>query len=168
MSGKRRGRETVLDMVRTLAVVFAVVLPLWFFGQSSPSDSKDIRAVDPAPAYAAFVQDTRGPVPSGTPAGWTCTVRVYGDNGLLRVGYVHDDHYLEFSGARGTAFLPEATGQAAPTGTVDVGGVVWQDYRTADGHRSLVLTRGDITVLVGGVRETATDDELLELARSVR
>lgn len=167
MSGKKRGRETVLDMVRTLVVVFAVVLPLWFFGQSSPSDSKRIRPVDPAPAYAAFVQDTRGPVPSGTPAGWTPTVSTY-ENGLLRVGYVVGDHYLEVAGSRGTAFLEDLTGHGELSGTVPVNGVAWQDYRSADGHRSLVLTRGGVTVLVGGVRETASDTELVALAARVR
>lgn len=155
-------------MVLTLAVVFAVVLPLWFFGRSSPGDSKRIRPVDPSVAYTAFVRDTHGPVPSATPAGWVCTVRVYGEDGLLRVGYVDGDHYLEFAGSTGTAFLRDETGHAALSGTVPVNGVPWQDYRSADGHRSLVLTRGGVTVLVGGVRETATDAELLELARLVR
>ena len=167
MSGKKRGRETVLDMVRTLVLVFAVVVPLWFFGQSSPEDSKWIRAVDPSGAYAAFVQDTGGPVPSGTPDGWTCTVRVYDESGLLRVGYVVGDHYLEFSAARGTGFLADATGRGVPSGAVPVNGKAWTDYRSADGHRSLVLTRGEVTVLVGGVRETATDDQLLQLAARV-
>jgi hypothetical protein len=168
VTAKRRGRETALDMVRTLAVVFAVVVPLWFFGRSSPEDAKRIRPVDPSPAYAAFVRDTHGPVPSGTPAGWVCTVSTYGEDGLLRVGYVEGDHYLEVAGAKGTAFLADETGHGTVTGTVPVNGVLWQDYRSADGHRSLVLTRDGVTVLVGGVRETATDDQLLELARLVR
>ena len=168
MTAKRRGLETALDMVRTLLVVFAVVLPLWFFGRSSPGDSKRIRPVDPTAAYTAFVRDTHGPVPSSTPTGWTCTVRVYDEDGLLRVGYVEGDHYLEFAAAKGTAFLAEETGHGALVGTVPVNGVAWKDYRSADGHRSLVLTRAGVTVLVGGVRETATDDQLLELARLVR
>jgi hypothetical protein len=168
VTAKRRGRETALDMVRTLAVVFAVVVPLWFFGRSSPGDSKRIRPVDPSPAYTAFVRDTHGPVPSSTPAGWVCTVSAYGEDGLLRVGYVDGDHYLELAGAKGTAFLTDETGHGTLAGTVPVNGVAWQDYRSADGHRSLVLTRAGVTVLVGGVRETATDAELLELAALVR
>lgn len=161
----KRGRETALDMVRTLAVVFALVLPLWFFGRSSPGDEQAIRPLDPAPAYAAWVEDTGGPV-LRAPAGWTCTVRAY-DGGVLRVGYVHDDSYAELSGAKGSAFLAEATGQAAPQGTVSVNGVAWQDYRAASGAQSLVLTRGDVTVLVGGVRETASTAELVALAERV-
>ena len=168
MSGTKRGRETALDMVRTLAVVFLLVLPMWFFGRSSPGDAKRIRPVDPREAYAAFVQDTHGPVPSATPEGWTCTVRVYEAGGLLRVGYVHGDDYVEFAGALGTSFLDDETGKARPVGSVDVDGVTWQDYRSADDHQSLVLTRAGVTVLVGGVRENASLDELKALASLVR
>jgi len=169
MSSKRRGRETALDMVRTLAVVFALVVPMWFFGQASDEDERPIRAVDPTDAYAAFTQDTGGPVPSGTPAGWTPTVRdLTTVVGVTRVGYVRGDSYVEFVGGRGTAFLEEASGKGAQVGTVEVDGVAWQDYRAPEGAQSLVLRRGGVTVLVGGVRETATQEELLELARLVR
>jgi hypothetical protein len=163
----KRGRENVLDMVRSLAVVFLLVLPLWFFGQSSPSDSKRIRPVDPTEAFQAFVQDSHGPVPSGKPASWVTNVRAY-DGSVLRVGYVLGDHYLEYSGAVGTSFLDAATGKAKQVGTVDVAGTSWQDYRSADGHESLVRTVGRVTVLVGGVRENASLAELKTLAALVR
>ena len=168
MSTTKRGRETALDMVRTLAVIFALVIPMWFFGRSSPDDSKKIRPVDPREAYSSFVADTHGPVLAAAPAGWTCTVRASEAGGVLRVGYVHDDDYVEFSGARGTDFLPDATGHARRVGTVDVDGVTWQDYRDAKGHQSLVRNANGVTVLVGGVRETATQDELEAFASLVR
>ena len=167
MSPKKRGRETALDMVRTLVVVFAVVLPLWFFGQASPGDSKKIRPVDPRSAYTAFQQDTHGPVLSSTPGGWTCTVRDYTSGGVIRVGYVRGDSYAEFSGATGTSFLDVATGKATRVGTVDVDGTPWQSWENPAGKQSLVLTRGAVTVLVGGVRETATQAELVDFARLV-
>ncbi len=167
MSPKKRGRETALDMVRTLVVVFAVVLPLWFFGQASPGDSKKIRPVDPQGAYTAFQQDTHGLVLSSTPPGWTCTVRDYTTGGVIRVGYVHADAYLEFSGASGTSFLDVATGKATRAGTVDVDGTPWQSWENTSGAQSLVLSRGTVTVLVGGVRETATPAELVAFARLV-
>jgi hypothetical protein len=168
VSSTKRGRETALDMVRTLAVIFALVVPMWFFGQSSPGDSKRIRPVDPREAYSSCVADTHGPVLASTPAGWTCTVRVYESGGVLRVGYVREDSYVEFAGARGTDFLPEETGHASRVGTVDVDGVTWQDYRSADGHQSLVRSVNGVTVLVGGIRETASDDEVEGFARLVR
>ena len=164
---KKRGRESVLDMVRSLGVVFLLVIPLWFFGQSSPSDSKRIRPVDATEALHAFAQDSGGPVPASKPAGWVVNVARY-DSGILRVGYVLGDHYLEFSGARGPSFLEEETGKAKPVGTVDVEGVAWQNYRSADGHESLVRSVSGATVLVGGAREDATLDELKLLAATVR
>ena len=162
----KRGRESALDMVRSLAVVFLLVVPLWFFGQASPNDSKKIRPVDPDGALRAFVVDTGGPVPS-TPAGWVVNVRSY-DDGVIRVGYVVGEHYLEFSGARGAAFLDAATGKAKPGSAVDVDGVAWRAYVSADGHESLVHTVGKVTVLVGGIREDASLDELKTLAATVR
>ena len=169
MTQKKRGRENVLDMLRTLAVVFALVIPMWFFGRSGPGDEKHLRPVDPTEAYALFAQDTHGPVVARTPTGWTCTVRDLDTTpGVLRVGYVHGDHYVEFVGGTGTAFLDAATGKATPHGTVQVGAVAWRDYRSVDGAQSLVLTRGGVTVLVGGFRETATQAELVELALLIR
>ena len=163
----KRGRETATDMLRSLAVVLAVVVPLWFFGQASPSDSRRIRPVNPAAALAAFVQDTHGPVPSATPAGWVPNVAVEGA-GRVRVGYVLGEHYAEFAGGSGPGFLDDASGKATDSGSVDVQGVVWRDYRSADGQESLVRTVGMVTVLVGGVRENATRAELEALAAMVR
>jgi hypothetical protein len=125
----KRGRETVFDMVRSLAVVFLLVVPLWFFGQASPQDSKRIRAVDPSEALQEFVQST---------------------------------------GVVGTSFLAGATGRGKPVGTVDVAGVPWQDWRSQDGHESLVRTAGKVTVLVGGLREDASLEQLKALAATVR
>jgi hypothetical protein len=162
----KRGRETVFDMVRSLAVVFLLVVPLWFFGQASPQDSKRIRAVDPSEALQEFVQSTGGPVPT-TPAGWVVNVRAYSDD-VVRVGYVIGEHYTEFQGAVGTSFLAGATGRGKPVGTVDVAGVPWQDWRSQDGHESLVRTAGKVTVLVGGLREDASLEQLKALAATVR
>ena len=168
MTQKKRGRETTLDMVRTLAVVFAVVIPLWFFGQASPGDSKSIRPVDPTEAYAAFAADTHGPTLASTPAGWTCNFRGYSEDRVLRVGYVRGDSYLEVSGAKGTAFLEEETGKGKPVGTVQVGDTPWQSWENQAGAQSLVLTRDGVTVLVGGTRETATQEDLVAFAAALR
>jgi len=156
-------------MVRTLAIVFALVLPMYLFHQGGPGSRRHIRPVDPAEVYALAAKDFGAPVPSATPRGWTCTVRDTDTTpGVARVGYVVGDHYVEFVASTGDGFLLEATGKARPVGTVDVGGVAWQDYQNNDGAESLVLRRGTATVLVGGVRETATRAELQTLAAAVR
>ena len=162
----RRGRETALDMVRTLAVVFALVLPLWFFGQASPSDSKTIRPIDPTTTYTDFRADTGGPVPS-TPAGWTPNVQGY-EGGVARVGYVKDKHYLEWQASKGSDWVYDATGKGKQTGTVDVAGVTWQTWSDGSGSTSLVRSFGTVTELVGGVRQTGSLDDLRLFAAAIR
>ena len=153
-------------MLRTLGVVFALVVPLWFFAQASPGDSKAIRPVSDAEALSAFGQDTKAPVPS-TPPGWVVNVATY-DARVVRVGFVRKESYAEFTGGSGAGFLETYAGKGSVDGTVDVDGTPWQKYTTVDGHTSLLRQVGGVTVLVGGVRETATDAELEELAATVR
>ncbi len=162
----RRGRETALDMLRTLGVVFLLVIPLWFFGQASPSDSKAIRAIDPTPALQAFATDTGAPVAS-TPTGWTPNVATY-DGGVLRVGFVEGDSYAEFTAGSGPLFLETYAGKGSTDGTVDVGGASWQRYTSTDGHGSLVREVAGQTLLIGGLRETASEAQLVEIAATVR
>ncbi|MEO6205275.1 MAG: DUF4245 domain-containing protein [Mycobacteriales bacterium] len=162
----RRGRETALDMVRTLGVVFLLVIPLWFFGQASPGDSKAIRAIDPTEALRAFATDTGAPVAS-TPAGWTPNVATY-DGAVVRVGFVEGDSYAEFTGGTGPTFLEMYAGKGSADGTVDVGGASWQRYTSTDGHGSLLRQVGGQTLLIGGIRETATEAQLVEIAATVR
>jgi hypothetical protein len=158
----RRGRETALDMVRTLAVVFALVLPLWFFGRASPSDSKAIRPIDPTETYTDYRSATGGPAPS-TPTGWTPNVQSY-DGEVARVGYVRAKHYMEWQGSTGTTWVFDATGKGKQTGTVAVGGAVWQKWEDAAGHVSLVRSFGKTTSLVGGMRQVGSLDDLEQLA----
>lgn len=152
-------------MIRTLAVVFALVVPLWFFGQASPDDKKDIRPVDPSSTYSAFRQTTGGPTPT-TPSGWTPNVQAY-EGDIARVGFVRGDGYMEWQGSTGTDWLYDATGKGKRTGTVDVSGVEWQTWEDGDDHVSLVRTFDKATVLLGGVRETATLADLESLAATL-
>lgn len=163
-----RARQNALDMLRTLAVVFTIVLPLWFFGQASPGDSKRIRPIDPTAAYRAYTSSVKGPVPGPLPSGWVATVADSRTvEGVVRVGYVIGDHYLEWQGSSGTEFLSAATGEGRRTGSIDVAGVAWETWEDKDGALSLVLRRGSATVLVGGVRETASREEITQLAALV-
>ena len=165
-SKKRRGRETALDMVRTLAVVFALVIPLWFFGQASPKDSKTIRPVDPTETYRDFRSVTGGPVPA-TPAGWTPNVQAY-EGEVARVGYVKGKHYMEWQASTGTEWVYDATGRGKQTGSTDVGGVSWQTWSDGSGNLSLVRSFGKVTELVGGVRQTGSLSDLKVLAATIR
>ncbi len=162
---KRRGRETALDMVRTLLVVFALVIPLWFFGQASPSDSKRIRPIDASETYRDFHAVTGAPSPS-TPAGWVATVQAY-EGEVARVGYVKGEHYMEWQGGTGSDWVYDATGKGKKTGTLQVGTVSWDRWADGSGHVSLVRSYGKATELVGGLREDATEAELTDLAATI-
>ncbi len=153
-------------MLRTLGVVFALVIPLWFFARASPGDSKAIRPVSEAAALRAFADDTRAPVPTA-PAGWVVNVASY-DARIVRVGFVRKDSYAEFTGGSGAGFLETYAGKGSVDGTVDVNGTPWQKFTTVDGHTSLLRDVSGVTVLIGGIRETASDAELEELAATVR
>ena len=162
----RRGRETALDMLRTLAIVLAVVIPVWYFGQASPSDVKRIRPVDPSTALHDFVADTGAPVPTAPP-GWIVNVAT-GSRGQVRIGYVIGNHYTEFAGGSGEMFVQDATGKGQDRGPVVVDGITWRDYVSADGHQSLVRMAGRTALVVGGVREDVTLSQLKTLAAAVR
>ena len=166
---KRRGRETVFDMVRTLVVVFALVLPMYLFHQGGPDSRKHVRAVDPTEVFALASRDLGVPVVTAAPKGWTCTVRdTATTEGVARVGYVVGDHYVEWAAGKGEQFLLDQTGKADRVGTDVVSGTTWQLYRDDAGAESLVLQRRGATLVLGGVRETVTRAELETLAAAVR
>lgn len=166
---KRRGRESAADMIRSLGIVLLLVGSLWFFGQASPSDSKAVRRVDPREQLADFRHATPGvPVPTAVPHGWTTNVASY-DGAVLRVGYVVGrDGYLEFAAGSGPGFVADQTGSGAPAGTVDIVGTPWQRVRSSSGRESLVRVVRGHTLVVGGLREKASLQELQLLAALVR
>ena len=175
---RKRGRENVRDMVLSLALCVAVIVPVWFLGQPAPSDSKGLRVVDTAADVSAFRAAAPGvPVPGPLPAGWRPTSSTF-EGSQLRIGYVTpDDGYVEYAGqgaapapgaAVGGTFLREQTGRGTAGTTLAVGDRRFTVYSDREGHTSLVHERGVGTVVVGGLRETAEDDELAELAAALR
>jgi hypothetical protein len=170
---KKRGRESAGDMIRSLALVMLLVLAMWFFAQPPETDEAAIRPVDPAPELQAFERAVPGaPVLGALPEGWRATSsRLGNDPDRLNVGHVTPSvEYAEYAvttAPRADALL-ELVGSASPSGTVDVGGETWDRYDEADGSTSLVRTSGPVTVVVGTLRATASDEELLVLAGAVR
>ena len=171
--GKRtRGRETAADMIRSLGIVMLIVVALWFLAQPPDSDEATIRVVDPTSDVTAWTSAVPGaPVPTGLPQQWRPTSASY-ERGpdRLRIGHVTpSDQYAEFAASTGVAaeVVAELTGRAPRTGTVDVEGVAWDAYTEADGSLSLVRAFGDVTVVVGTLRATASAEELSVLAASV-
>ena len=168
---RKRGRETAGDMLRSMGLILLIVIPVWYLAQPPDSDEQAIRVVDPTADIRSYQQAAPGvPAPTGLAADWRSTSSTL-EPGRLRIGYVTpDDEYAEYASSTGPAdtFLPDISGQAQQVGTFDVGGVTWRQLRDRDDHTSLVREVAGATVVVGGVRETTTLEELRTLAASVR
>ena len=170
---RKRGRETAADMIRTLAVIMVLVVPMWFLAQPPDSDEQTLRAVDPAGDLAAFrAQVPQAPVPAALAEAWQPTSStLQRDPDALRVGYVTPEgDYAEYaaSTAERAEYLPEIAGeQASALDTVTVDGVAWEQLRDRDGSLSLVRSYGPVVVVVGSLRSTADLEELKALAASL-
>lgn len=162
---KSRGRESAGDMIRSLGLVLAIVGVVFFLAQTPKSNEKAIRVVDPTGDVRQFSQAAPTvPVPGPLP-GWRPTVADY-EGDVLRVGWVTPaGEYAEYAASSkpGPTFVKDFTGDVPQSGTVDIGGVTWAQYRDEDAL-SLVRTVGGATVVLGTLRDTATLDELKVLA----
>lgn len=170
---KKRGRESVLDMVRSLGLCLLVVVPIWYLAQPPSESEQRVRVVEQAPDIQTWRDSADpAPAPEQVPAGWQPTVSQYRpDPASLRLGWnVSSNRYVEFAATTGPSgpFVAELTGKELPDGSVDVDGTDWDRYVDDDGSVSLVRADNAGTVVVGTRRSSATDDELLALARSVR
>jgi hypothetical protein len=168
MAGRKRGREAAGDMVRSLGIVLAIVLFVWFFARPPHSDEKKVRVVDPTSDVRAFSDAVPGgAVPRTMPAGWRTTVSRYdSESQLLRVGWLTPaGHYAEYAAtSRPTkSFLADITGAASEAGVIDIDGTSWTQYPKGDAL-SLVHVFGTTTVVLGTLRDTATLAELRVLA----
>jgi Protein of unknown function (DUF4245) len=168
-----RGRETVGDMVRSLAVVLgvvAVVVLLTLRDDPSPKVS--------VVGYAQQLQETRHQAaydvlaPVGLGTGWKATsARGSTDGGATtwHLGFVTPDgHYaaIEQSDGPVQGFLDAHVDGARRAGSVTVSGVAWQ--RLDDGKpetRALVLRGDGVTTLVTG---SASFTELRRLAAALQ
>lgn len=168
---KKRGRETVTDMLRSLGVVLVLVVAMWFLAQPPDSDEQAVRVVDPAPDVAAFTTDApTAPVPAGLPESWRPTSSTVTVDGL-RIGYVTPDgEYAEYAASTAPAqqFVPDATGaRATRLAPREIAGQDWEQYRDRDGSLSLVRSAGPVVVVVGTQRSTSTLAELEILVASL-
>ena len=154
-------------MLLSLAACMAVVIPVWYFGQPAEDQTRGIRVVDTATDIAAFQQAAPGvPVPGVLPEGWRPTSSTL-EGDRYRIGYVTpDDGYVEYLATSGPAeeFVTEQTGKGRPGSPLQVGDRAFRIWTDDDGHTSLVLSSPAGTVVLGGLRESAEDEEISELA----
>ncbi|CAB4917129.1 MAG: DUF4245 family protein [Actinobacteria bacterium] len=172
-TGRRNARlgQTVGDMVRSLAVVLAIVGILVLV--TYQSQQQEIRTVDVASVAAQAQRQApfellTWPAPQGaqaTSVRWEPT-EASGGIPVWHVGYLVDGgEYLQISQSATTevGFVPEQTAGGQPAGESATGGQAWQRYETAK-RRSLVSVDGGVTTVVSG---TVTWPELEKAAGSV-
>jgi hypothetical protein len=165
-----RMKQTVGDMIRSLAVVLAVVGALLLVTWRPSPDPVRVVDIDPlvivASAQAEYpivVPDLEGLRP--TSVRWEPTEESV-DIPVWHVGFVtQDDQYLEVtqSTASDPLFLERETGNGEIAGLVDIDGQQWQ-YFTAETGNSLVGLEGGVTTIIQG---TGTESDLREAVQSL-
>lgn len=148
----KRASATVLDMVRSLGLMVAIVALTLIFVPNllHPSKSERVQPYDYSDVVAGFHQVTglTAVTPSGVPSGWyanSARLTHHGKNATLYIGWV--------SPTKKYAALYESNQSSIAVDTATVG------------DRSVRRTIGRLTVVITGSASTA---ELNELAASLR
>jgi hypothetical protein len=169
---RRRSIATAGDMVRSIAVVLAVVAVILLLNARDERGTtvREVGYAGPlASARSAAAYEVVGPVGLGD--GWRPTsVRVPREDGgiVWHVGFVTPEgEYAGLEQAASTTrrFVERFAAGAEVTGDVRIGPATWQRLEGGDPEpRALVLRGDDSTTVVAG---TASFEELEELAGSL-
>jgi hypothetical protein len=176
---KRRGYETLRDMVLSLGVILGAVL---LFVALQPKHAHNpVPVVDYQPQVDLLAHSASFPVlaPDPVPAGWQVNYARIATDGPneLHMGLVKDQKrfaQLDETDRPNQGFLDAAKVPGTPAGTVSAGGEVYQvrqDGTGPDGTVALVrqLPRGALLTLSnGGAGNGVTMDELVALAGSLK
>lgn len=151
-----RMRQTVGDMVRSMAVVLAVVAAILLVTWRPQPDPVREVPVEPvlliAQTQASF--DVLLPDQQGlraTSVRWEPTEESGGER-VWHVGFVTpEEEYLQVSQSTAASpqFLLEQTANGEPVGSVSIDGQQWQQF-SYDGRNSLVALDGGVTTVVSG------------------
>jgi hypothetical protein len=166
-----RGKQTVRDMVLSMAVIGVVVAAIYVFlprGGSDPVKPISYRVELGQARHAA-------PYPVAAPAGlsgqWRATSVTYDGsdraNAQWHLGFIDpENQYVAVEQTNGdpAPFVADKTQQSHAAGTQPVAGTGWTRY---DGgrYRALVHRQGSVTTMVTG---TAPYDQLERLAAALR
>ena len=169
---RKRGRETVRDMVISLAVVGSVIAAL-FLVTYRPKPEAGPKPVDwQTTAATAQGQATyRLLTPTGLPASWIATSARFQTTAkseghpVWHLGFVTGEQKyagLEQSDQNPATFVREQIDGGQPEGSVTIKGQSWQSFGAgASGYRSLVRPAQGSTVVVQG---NASESELEQFA----
>jgi hypothetical protein len=170
---RRRGRESVGDMVRSLSLVLVVVAVVFLLTLRNEPEEKVTRIDYSAQLQAArhvAAYDVVAPV--GLSRQWKATSASGDtDNGAVtwHLGFVTPaDHYagIEQSDGPARAFIDGHVAGASKAGVVTISGTPWQRLDGGKPERRALVLRGDgVTTMVTG---SASFAELQQLASSLR
>lgn len=167
-----RMRQTLGDMIRSMALVLAVVFVIVLLAWRPAPEA--VKTVETAPTIALAAREAAFPLqqPIGLTEQWRATsvrwepTEESASEPVLHIGYVTPaDAYAQVSQstARSDQYLDEQTATGEPAGIVDIAGVAWERLESSD-RRSLVRADGAVLTVVSG---GAGWDELAVLAGSL-
>lgn len=168
---RKRGRQTVRDMVLSMLVVTGAVALLFLPWNHRNVDP--VKVVDPAATVATARASVSWPVLTPhLPATWRCTsarIDAAGDaQPIVHLGYLTPDtRYvgIEESATKETSFVHDAVVGGQPAGTSTINGVTWTRYESADGVQKSLVQRANAATYV--VNSQADWPELETFARSL-
>lgn len=166
-----RMRQTVGDMVRSMAVVLAVVAVLMLISWRPEPDP--VRVVDPVPITNLAVSRAEFPIliPAiddlrPTSARWEPTI-ASGDVPVWHIGYVTpEEQYLQLtqSTVSDPNYLEEQTLTGAMTEILEIEGAQWQLYVSKDESALVNMDNGVTTI----VRGTGAKEDLIRAVESLQ
>lgn len=165
----RRGKQTVRDMILSMAAIGVVAGVIYFFIPHSEDDP--VRPIEYTVELTTARRAAPFPVlaPEGLSKDWRATSVRYDGNdpdaegAVWHLGFVNpQDEYAAVEQSDGPAepFIESKSKQAKRSGTTRVGGEEWDRY-TGEKYNALVREEGGVTTVVTG---TAPHRQLAELA----
>ncbi|MEU3709059.1 DUF4245 domain-containing protein [Streptomyces catenulae] len=172
-----RGRQTVRDMVLSLAVIGVLVAAIYIFiphDDSGTAEQNAVKAVDTRVEVITARRAAPYPVaaPEGLPKTWRATSVSYrasddGKGGAWHLGMLDPEQQyaaVEQSDAPADQFIKDVTlGAERAKGEQAVGSKKWERYK-GEKYNALVRKEADVTTVVTG---TAPYGRLAELAAAL-
>ncbi|MFC0599763.1 DUF4245 domain-containing protein [Streptomyces palmae] len=171
----KRGKQTIRNMVQSLAVVGVVAAGIYIFVPHD-EDHDPIKTVDYSVELGAVRRAAPYPVaapdPGTLPKGWRATSVSYqpeGKNGAAwHLGFLDSEREyvaVEQSDAPGAAYVDNVTHRARKTSRTErIDGRTWSRYTGAK-YNALVLKGEGVTTVVTG---TASFDHLTKMAAALQ
>ncbi|MDR7086161.1 hypothetical protein J2X11_001000 [Aeromicrobium panaciterrae] len=154
-TGSSRGNPSMGDIVRSVAVLGALVLALWGFGQLfTKTPDSNVKPID----YVSTVRSARPAAefallaPATLPKGWVATSAQFTPT-TWHLGVVTDDEeYVGLEQRTGDAKQLVATyaKDSTAAGEVTIDGETWNLREGPDGEVTFVRTESGLTTLVTG------------------